>query len=383
MKKKLIALFAAGALAACTLFAGCSKDTDDGPAPSETFTGSVSVQTYASVDAAAADCVAKEISGDDYKVTMTEYVKETELTETEVTNLNIGGQVQGTVESVEKGKLYFNEVPSSGVTPAAAAPAVNMYITVYIIKYTPTGSTTSEYKYMVPLPANNEVLSYSYYNSVMSPENFKNCTLTYTTTTTATTMGFTQSDSDVQKMYITESAVKMELSVQTDLYTKKSATAYLIDGNGGLKCAVEMDGECVVVTGADLGLEINSISEIYTTGLNEAQYSLFIKTGKGFKMRDDAVEGIMQAAVDALRQQFAQTGMTFNLNNLYCDYTVVEGKLYSGVASIDMTMTMPASEEVPMSMTINATSKAVVTYTDYGTTTVTISDTAKEALGIS
>lgn len=377
-KRRLLALFAATAVLAGTMFAaGCSKDTDSEPAASETFAGVVCSQTFASQEDAAKNYIATEISGEDYSVTYTEYAKEADLTEEEITQLNISSEIDGTIDGVEKGKIYFSEVNAASAV-ATAAGEVNLYVTVYIIKYTPAGTTTSTYKYIIPLPANNEVLSYSYYNSVMNPANFKNCTATVTTTVTASG----QTSSTTQTMQITESAVKMSLTVPTDDYGHTTnAAVYLVDSAQGVQCAIEVQGQCMVVNSSYIGLEIDSISEIYASNLNEAQCSLFLKTDYGFKMREEAINGIVESAFDAIFSEYEHYGMTvdWTMSKAECTYKVVDGKLYKTSADLGIDMTVSMQGETVSS---SAASRVDVVYTNYGTTSVTISNIAKQMLGI-
>lgn len=206
-KRRLLALFAATAVLAGTMLAvGCGKDSE--PSASEKYTGVVSTQSYTNTESAASACIATEVSGEDYQVTYERYEKEATLTESEVTALNISSEVNGTVESVEKGKIYFSEVSAANAI-ATAAGEVDLYITVYIIKYTPQGTSVSEYKYVVPLPANNEVLTYSYYDSVMNPDNYKNCTMNAKISMSVKYGGQTESSSTSYTMQITETAAKL------------------------------------------------------------------------------------------------------------------------------------------------------------------------------
>lgn len=380
MKKRFLAIFAATAVAAGSLcFAGCSKDTE--PAASETYKGVISAQTFASPEEAAANYIAAEISGDDYQVSYSSYSKDADLTESEIEELNVSSEINGTIESVEKGKIYFTEVSSASAV-SAAAREINLYVTVYIIKYTPEGTTISTYKYIIPLPETDEVLSYSYYNSVMNPENFKNCTATMTTTTSIEALGKSRSSTSKQTMQITESAVKVSMSVPVDENGRTvNADVYIVDTLSGVKCAVEAEGQCVAMSVSDLGFKIGSISELYSSKLNEAQYSLFLKTDYGFKMREEALNGIVESVFDAIFSELDLPGVSLDwtLGTASADYKVVDGKLYKATTDMSVDLSAWSSTE---SVSMYLSSKAELVYSNYGTTTVTISDRAKSVLGL-
>ncbi|MCM1438870.1 MAG: hypothetical protein NC131_06625 [Roseburia sp.] len=371
MKKRLIALFAASALAAGTLLAaGCSKSSE--PAASETYTGVVATQSYASTNDAAAAFVAAELSGEEYQVSFNKYEKDADLTASEVESLNIASEVNGTIKTVEKGKIYFDEVSQASAVAAATGEST-LYVTVYIIAYADASEPeVTKYTYMIPLPANNEVITASYYNSVMNPENFKNCTVTSTVSMSMTAQNESESETQTVTMQITETAVKMSMKMPSENGGTTDATVYLVDSQTGVKCAVEAQGQCMAMPAEYIGLDIDSISELYASQINEAQYSLFVKTDYGFKMRQEAISGVVDATFDAI---FGGWGIEYTTDKAVAEYKVVDGKLYKATA--DLAITATYEDE-----TIKAASKSTVTYTNYGTTTVTISDVAKAQLGI-
>lgn len=97
-------------------------------------------------------------------------------------------------------------------------------------------------------------------------------------------------------------------------------------------------------------------------------------------MRDEAVTALIDSTFDAI---FSEMGLgnnvQWNTNKAVADYKVVDGKLYKATADLGITVAVTDGVQSEM-MTL--TSKTVITYTNYGTTTVTISNDAKDVLGI-
>ena len=383
MKKKLIALFAATAVAACTLSAAGCKSTDNEPAPSETFTGAVSTQAYSSQSEAIAACVASELNGESgVTLEMTQYQKVGDLTETEIQALNITAEVNGTIESVEKGKAYFAE--ANAASAYAAADGDNgAYITVYVIKFTPAGSQTSQYKYFIPLPEAGESLPMSYLNSVMEADKYKNCTMTCTNTTTSKVMGMSVSMTIGYDMAITETQVKMNYTMSMMGFSQ-SIAIYLAEVGNTVNCVAEMNGEFIEFDLDSIELEINSIADLYDSQITEIECLTHTKTDYGFKMKDEFLESMSKAVIDSGLYATGEVVGSINYDTPSCEYRVVEGKLYKmnshfgGNAQVRLEMEDGSTTVSNVSLTSNTEVK----YTNFGTTTVTIPSGAKTLLGI-
>lgn len=376
MKKKLIAVIAAGTIAACTLCAtGCNKNSE--PAPSETFEGAVSVQSYASVNEAAENCIIKELSGEEYKVTFKSYEKSSDLTETEIEKLNIKLTAGETVESVEKGKAYFSEGAAASAY-SAANDGNEVYITLYVIKYTAAGSSAAQYKYFIPLPETGESLSASYMNSVMDGEKYKNCTATCTSNVTVSLMGMTVPTTVKYDMALTETQVSMTYTINI-MGQSDSMSIYLTQSGNTVKCATEMRGQYIQFDLQDIGLDIDNISELYSSQLTDGQCSMFIKTDYGYKMKNEVIGAFAHEILDSA---FAGSGVSsgnITLGDSSCEFRVVEGRLYKATASFSGSSNVIIDGK---SSVMSVTAKTDVIYSNFGMTKVTIPDAAKNLLGI-
>lgn len=375
-KKRLLAIFAATAIMTGTLLAvGCNKSSGE-PDSTETFEGAVCEQSFETQDAAAAACIASEVNGSEYGVSFSSYEKSEDLTAEKVTELNLSAKVDGTIEGVEKGKIYFTEnLQSSAV---AASAGTGLYITVYMIKYKPTGTQTTKYTYLIPLPENGEPLSASYYMDVMNPTKYTNCTIDCNLISKSGAMGYTATVSCKYKMllnndqaYISATVSSPNELMQTETHT---VDMYLAENGGELLCAARRDAENYAVMSADILFDtpVDSISDLITAEITEAQCSMFVKTNYGFALNDKFLEEVLSSAMEE-----AGVGATFS--GMSCKYYVTEGRLSKVTSNVNMSMPIESGE---MSFTVTASANNEITYSAFGTTTLEIPANVKTLLGI-
>ena len=195
--KRLSALLLAFCLIFSFAFTSCNNDKggddDDGNGGggdsdiidaiggvSETFTGTLSSESYDSAQEAAQAYVVKEMATNDDVVI--EDVKTTSLSNDEIKDAGIPDEFLSGADSVEKVEISYlvtrNETMSlstASVDGTAKKDTLNKEktVVVYVIKY------GTDWKYFTPLPETNTTLSKSYYDSVFNPENFENCTMKY------------------------------------------------------------------------------------------------------------------------------------------------------------------------------------------------------------
>lgn len=375
MKKIAVGFLLALCMVFCTLFTACDSlelgikvnNSND------TYEGTVSEQSYESQNDAASAFVAAELSGSDYRVEMTKYEKQSELSSSQISKLNIEGEVDGTINSVEKGRVYYRE---AGAVMSVATPVAetddSVYVTIYIIVFTATGAEVTSYKYYVPLPENGEAISYSYYSSVLNSENYLNCTVKSVATSSTTMVmgeGTVSSTSDVKyDMYLNSDKMMLEFSITStegDESQTLAMTVYMVDTTEGVKCAAVVNGVARSIHLYETGLNITSVSEAYASQLTEAQCSLFVKTSYGFKLKENALKELAGGALELA---------DFDGD---CDYYVTDGRLSKAVCNFSFAMTDPTSNA---SMSIESNSEVV--YSDFGTTTVTLPEDVKTVLGI-
>lgn len=379
MKRKILAyLIAVAALFSCMAFTACDSDKNN---YSETYKGTLSAEAYATADAAAEAFVLNEISSETSSATFEIYSKGKDLSENEIAKLNLTEDEIADVKHAESGRVsYIKETASA--YGAAPAPSNYRSQTIYIIEFN-TPSAGGSVKYLAPLPANGEGLTKSYLQSVYNTEYYKNCTSTYEMPITIKLsdgmIGMTTEISAKYVVRITETAVEMVISLKMPAYSDdglfyetQTATSYLVDSADGILQAT-FNGERWQVSNFTEEYGVEKISDLYASNLPEGDHSHFVKTNTGFKMSDEYLGSLMDELLDeADIYEFLGSDFTHSIS---ADYYVTEGRLDSAQVVLKMSGVLDG-------MKTNITVKAVNRYSNFGTTTVTIPQEAKEALNV-
>lgn len=327
---------------------------------SEAFEGVVSEESFETSESAASAFIANEISTEENPVQFGVYTKEAELTSDEVSQMNI--KVDGEIESVEKGKVSYSEV-------TLAKASNEYYITVYIIKFTPTGAEISEFKYYAPLPENGARISKAYFDSVFNSKNYANCTITSSISSTVSAGGVTQTSTIEYAFKISETAAIMSMTMKLAGETT-TATVYFVKGeDGSLSAAREIDGNLTIVNSSEYAsLNIKTYDDIYKSMINDFDYAYFVKTDFGFEMDGKYMEDVMGAAMNTL-------GIEMEAKMAYFRYYIQNGNLYKIKYVYDASGSLSGQ-------TVNVKSEGNTSYADYGATTVTVPQNVKDLLGI-
>lgn len=380
MKKKIPALLLAIVAAlSCIAFTACDKGEKNNY--SETYRGTLSSEAYATADDAAQAFVANEISSEATPATFEIYSKGKDLSENEIAKLNLTEDEISDVKNAESGRVsYIKETAS--VYGAAPAPSYYKSQTVYIIEFN-TPSSGGAFKYFVPLPANGESVTKSYLESVLNAEDYKNCTSTYEMPIkiklSDRMIGMTIEMSAKYVVRITPTAVEMVMTLRLPAFADKglyyetqTTTSYLINSPEGILQATSNEDIWEVSNFTDeYGIE--KLSDLYSLNLPDADYSYFIKTKTGFKMSNEYLDSLMNEMLEEA-DIYEYLGNDFS-STISADYYVAQGLLDSAQVVLKMNGTL---EGVKTSITIKAVNK----YSDFGTTAVTIPDSAKLVLGI-
>lgn len=372
-KKKLLSVLIALVMAfsLCLSLAACDKGNY-----SETFAGTLSTQSYESQENAAKAFLNTEIASTETRVSYKESSKEKDLTEEEVTAMNLTVE-SGTVEKVEKWQIGYSKTETNSRTAEDGSEEKLAYVTVYIvvIKIAPDGDTTREvyeYRYYVPLPEKGEALSRSYYDSVFDDGKYKNCTFTYTMKSTTKVMFIKQTMTVDYKMYLTEDAVMIDAKVVMPSASdepSKSLTYYFVKDGSSVRGVKILNG---VTSSASLYSEfgVSEISDLYSSQMDDAIYSFFVKTDYGFKMNEDKLQDLFD---NALEVAGTGSGIDFGKSSAKYEFYVAEGKLDHALCEVKVQCKY---DGITMPITVTQKYK----YSDFGTTAVTVPDDVQSYL---
>ena len=345
---------------------------------SETYTGAVSEQTYASAEVAAKAFVEEEIVGEsDCDIENIE--SKGTLSPTEVTALNLAPEIAEGMTSVEK--LEVEYIKDDGASYMSVAPDTlnkSKKVTVYVIKY------ESRFKYYSPAPITGNTITKSYYDSIFNAEKYQNCTykssmemdMDVSASYEGEKQSMTMKMGTSQMIMYSENKIYME---QTISYTA-SGMGENINQTQTLCAYMEMVGNqlvCYIKEGGSTEWYEGNLSTIGFSDLEELtpfydqylDYSYFTKTDYGFEISDEnAKRFIDETLSDALGGMGVEDMLDMFQIDMFAKYYVSQGVL-SGMRE-DVSMKMDVNES-GMKMKMNADIVAEMSCTNYGTTVVT------------
>lgn len=377
MKKKILAsLLAIVTVFACIAFTACDSDKTN---YSETYEGTLSTESFTSPVNAAEAFIANEIDSEASHATFQSYTKTADLTEGEIAKLSLTEEQIADVKSAEKGVIYYTKAtPSTATLPYAVEDPDLKSQTIYIIEFN-TSSVGGSVKYLAPLPKVGEAVTKSYLESVFNLEDYKNCTQTYEMPITVKLsqggQSATMKINTKATARITETAVEMVVTATASMMgisETKTVKSYLVDSPNGILQATLNDGYWDV-TNYTYQTGVEKIADMFASNLPDADYSYLVKTKTGFKISDEYLSTLMDDLLsDAGVGDYYDNGFNISMS---AEYFVSQGRLDNVQVSLKMTGSMEG-----MSSTI--TIKAKNTFSNFGTTKVTVPAGAKDALGI-
>lgn len=342
-----------GAIAASILMLAvgtCAFAACDGGNYSETYTGTLSEESYATTDAAAQAYLANEFDGNTTETTFVAYEKQKDLTAEEIATLSLGDVDPATVTSAEEGSVSYTVTEKSDAVSLAATDDTRTQKVIIIV-------IGVKHYYYTPATDKGDSISKSYYESVMDLSNYANCTYVYTAnvTTSASYQGQNMKMKATTKvtMKLCETGAYLSMSMTGDGEPMETEI-YLIATGTTLAAYVKADGAW-----AGSAAEYGSIAELLEMARQNQQFldhTYFEKTSTGFKLTTDKFEIYVANMLHV-------SGL--NLSKAEANYYVSEGRLAKETMEISLSAN---AEGVSTSVKMSATGK----YSDYGTTTVTI-----------
>ncbi len=359
---------------------------------SDTFKGALSEESYETETKAVEGFLATEISGEVVKAKLEEVETKKELTQTEIAALETEDVLEEGDEIVSAKEVEVKYTRAGGsVSSTAAAPAPEddyFVFTVYIIEISPHGSEVHVFHYYVPKAENGDVLTKSYYNDVLDPSKYMNCTQEYTNDVCLPALNFdptsvnpgTFDPNDIQ--YTTATGqMKYTIKVADD---KASVDMHIIDTDnwmmyGPLPCSdilgyFEMkDGEFLTWMKKDEGeyqkfpqnpflpYGIVDMESFASMCLPNIDYSYYEKTSYGFKVNEDFLNEYILKALKNIASSIVSAQAELKIY-------VQEGKI------VQMKASCSYSTNVLPGANLTSSSQECVVFKDFGTTVVTKPD---------
>ena len=332
--------------------------------PSETFVGALSDLSYTSKDDTVKAFLTNELTGATAQPVYTSYEKINDLSRVDIENLALEQNVKAQIESAESVSINYTCDNESKSTKACLL------------------RMNGEYRYYVSPSSNGEVLTNSYFNSVLNGAKYLNCTSTTAVnmrlvnpkaTADATYRQTIMFDNDIAyidqelpgmdyEMYFTEASnsinVYLEHPQKDDdkFYSLSDINRDLRSQNMEYKVYLTKGGERVALESLSTLQDITNFMFMM-----KLDASYFIKTSSGFSMPDEKYKEVCRLMVG--ENAYAEMKQAWDEYHIHfkSDYYVSDGRL----SASKTVLTMSNGDDV-FALTI------VVNYTDFGTTEVTL-----------
>jgi len=334
---------------------------------SETFTGKLSDEKYATSDLAVHEFLKQEYSGKTSSVSFVSCETKKSLTEEEIAELDLGEEAER-VQSVEQVEVKYNVGTTSGTAADDSMPEA--YITLcYVVKIADTEKDDSYYyRYFVPASGTGEMISKSYYDDVTNAENYKNCTEVIKMSMKVKVLFLSVKQEIKYTLKLTEDVVYMKVTSGSDGFSQTGDYYYIDSAQYGNVLQFyrhnENDNWSVVKMA-----NIRSLSELYSQQeLKFCDHTYFEKTKNGFRLADEKFLLYANKYIDT-----AELGkdMSMTCTGGEASYFVTEGRLSKSTVKLNVTGTATAEGTT---MNYKGTASGVSEFSEFGTTTVTISD---------
>ncbi len=399
MKKKIMGIVLVLVLALSLLLTACNKT--DGEQHSETYKGTVSEQKYNSSDAAANAFIENEISGSAVEATVVSCESQGALTDEEKTELALSDSYTTNLEKVEKVRIGYKETVTddySAYGVRAVADESNVkYRVIFVLVY-----KDGSYRYFSPIVLKGEQLTASYFDSVFNTENYYNCTMNQDLEMAIDVNVNGNQDSQTVE---STSAIKV---TQDSLYftsAQKAGTQnldaemYLVNKNNDISGAVKtnINGKdsdwlaeknmlASIMESMGLSGDILSFTDFLDTYFDQSfgtmDHTCFEKTDMGYALRDGMGKQFIIETIESTMGGESGTSEILKMINLFdidLNYEIIVNNGLVSKLKIDMTIffdysRMPSANAYGVTGTMKLTEKATCSFTDFGTTEITVPD---------
>ena len=329
---------------------------------SETYMGSVSMQSYNSAAKAAEAYVQEQVVGEK-EATVVNTKSNGELTPSQVEQLSLPASVQEGIISVEEIEVEY----SASKVSYSSTNNQNKKVKVYVIKY------ANDWKYYTPAPITGETISKSYYDSVFNYEKYKNCTVVSTTEINLdamlvlnVNMTMTQVVKHAEDKILIEQTTSFSiLGEEQSLYI----SAYIEEtGDNSHVCYVQQEQNGIWEEAALSQIGFNSLEELTPFYNQYLDYTYFTKTDYGFRMSDENAQQYVKQSLEkeeALKEYIA-LGENLNMD-LFIKFYVSNGVLSGMRQDASFKLDVNYQEQ---QVKVDVSMVAQTTCSDYGATVV-------------
>ncbi len=319
----------------------------------DTFAGAISEESYDSQESAVEAFLENEISGDAVQAELQGIEEVGELSDKEVAALDTGDTIAAddTIVSAKVVEVSYTRTTSSAMSLAAKTGEEEeaeddvFVFTVYVIEITPAGTTVREFRYYIPKAENGDVLTRSYFEDVLDPAKYVNCTQKYTAK--STTMGMSMNTE--YTILCANDKATLEMRVPNVSSSVSGIYGYFEDGES-FKAWISLDGVTYEETSVGSFSGVTDMEGFATLCIPDFDYSYFEKTSYGFKIQ----ESFLETYVGKVLGYYGGTGLKAELK-----FYVKDGRLSEMKSNLSVTIDG-----------VKSTSTESVKFSHFGTTVV-------------
>ncbi len=338
-------------------------------------------ETFPNKEAAAKQFAEGELSGTAAEISFVSYEKTADLTAEELAGF-------GSYTAGEKGYVtYTSAIPGEATALAATEDGQERHSVVLL-------ADGDGYHYCVTPPQVGESVPREYFKSVTMLRDLLNVTAV---STSAVSLAPGMEMTRTLHTWCADTSMYAHNSLKTVIpgYDEGSQESlgkmydevYVVENNGKVEAYLKSDGTWIA---GNLG-KIASLKEYMETSMDLAleknnpflDGSYYVRTENGISLDEKKKDKFLQEylnndGLSTLKEIYAQYkasgGQMLMQIDVRSDYLYKDGKLSEAISEVTMTIPQPAGE--PMVMY----SRSRETYTDHGTTTVTLPDDLKAFL---
>lgn len=318
---------------------------------SETYTGTISSESYSVADDAAKAFVSNEIFAADDSIDI-EYdivsvKRDKALTKSEISSLGISDEYMQNATEVLKYTVTYTENEAqdddASVMSLSSTYSNNSTVTVYIICY------ADLYKYFSPVVTDGNTLTKSYYDSIFDSEKYTNCTFTSSSEITlhadylggSIDVNMSMESTimyDGDRIYLTETIT----SNNTSIMQNADLALYIEGTDNSLQCYVLQNGVWQRAYLSSIGnlFDFSSLDDLMPFAKSYLDHSYFTKTDYGCTIEKDNLTKYTSTVYNLALDQMIGAEVEKLECAGYVDYYVSDGVLSGTRSEITLDLTV-------------------------------------------
>lgn len=311
----------------------CACDNTPNEQSEDTFTGTLSVEGYATASDAAKSYLTEEFAGETATLLFKSYEKKQDLSQKEIAELPLGEYTANDVEKAEKGEIKYSE---SSKEKAADDNEMEVQFKIVVLVY-----INGKYHYCTLISLPGEKISKSYFNYVLDLSQHDSYVLKINNTISIPDNNYLNY-TDNSKLVYTKSAVYYE-SVKIGL----ADTFGIPDATAAAYALPQNDDSSWLFVRSSLNNNANVewVQESLPVSMKEYSSNLFmtmdqtyfIKTNDGFKLDENKFGQYLEEVYGEIYNALAMS-FEVQVNSVSAVFHVKDGLWRSYEGSVDLTL---------------------------------------------